>query len=236
MNSNKITNIDGISNLTSLIYLEMSGNRIQSISDIKNLKKLQTLKLSNNNISFIEDDLFNEMYFLRYLDLSNNKIRSISSVGCHNNRLFSIYLSNNLIENIQFLTDCTNLSMLSINNNKIDAYPIILNNFKSLFLMDMSFNKMKSVSLQYEIGDLLRILTIDVENIDSFKYLKNDRLISQNFKTNYFKVLVLDIKTDFIDCKLQLDFLKLNILLNLYYSNKVNTFVSLCKNSIYLEF
>ena len=115
-----------------------------------------------------------------------------------------------------------------------------LNKFNKLVKMDISFNKIGHGNDGYhkQIGESLNVLLIDFDYIDTFKYLNNSRIVSQNVKNKYYKALFLIVnsKLDYVDCKLQLKLLKNNILLNLFYSYQADGFLSYCTNFIGLNF
>ena len=74
-NIKNISDIEGLTNLKDLKYLDLSNNKIENVKDIVNLENLEYLNLSNNKIKDINEMKFiNQLAKLRTLDLHGNQI------------------------------------------------------------------------------------------------------------------------------------------------------------------
>jgi Leucine-rich repeat (LRR) protein len=234
LNGNNITNIESIQ--SSRIYeLELIDNRIENILAIKDLKTLTKLIIANNKIKEIPNHLFDNLTALSELNLSGNKIKYIDSLDCHNkNNFILLDLSKNELENVDFLLDCKTIREIKVNNNKIKYISDKIFSHFYLRTIDLSFNPIDDTKVIFndEIGENLETLFLDVNSSKSFKNLSNNRLIKQNEKSIFYKALyiLLDDRLNHIDCQLQLDFLKKNILLNLFYSYQADIFLMSCTN------
>jgi phospholipase D1/2 len=77
---NQIDNIDLLSNLTNLVYLNLQGNKtIKNIKALENMKELTIVSLANNIIEDVEP--LKNLNCLRDVSLRNNKIQKISSIS-----------------------------------------------------------------------------------------------------------------------------------------------------------
>lgn len=75
INKSRITKIEGLDNLSNLIYLDLSNNQITKIEGLDNCINLELLKI---NYCFIEkiEGLHNNID-LKFLSLKNNQITKI---------------------------------------------------------------------------------------------------------------------------------------------------------------
>ncbi|CAL6035538.1 leucine-rich_repeat domain-containing protein [Hexamita inflata] len=134
--SNKISDISSISKLKNLKTLDLRSNRIEDISALYSLTDLTHLYLSNNKLTFYTVALPN----LVGLSLSNNKLQDKSGLQ-HSPKLEILYLSltettdlrtippqlfglkqlyltdNNIME-ISYLSNFVDLQILSLDHNK----------------------------------------------------------------------------------------------------------------------
>jgi Leucine-rich repeat (LRR) protein len=233
LNANKIRNIQKISN-TNFNVIELSGNQMENVSWIKDLE-LISLNLSNNKIKHIPDQLFENIKTLVELDLSFNYIKYIDKFGCNNKENFILLdLSKNELENVDFLLDCKYVREIRINGNKIRNISSKIFNIPSLLTIDLSFNPFEGNQIPFnnEIGENLNTLYLDVNSVKLFVNLRNDRISKENENYIFYKTfyIISFEKLDHVDCLLQQQFLKRNILLNLFYSYQIDNFLSLCTN------
>ncbi|TDP57998.1 DUF7619 domain-containing protein [Flavobacterium dankookense] len=136
---NQITSLD-ISNLTSLVYLEITNNQLSAIN-LSNQDNLSELYANNNQITSLDTS---NLTSLIALDLSNNQLSTINLSNQHN--LFEISLSNNQINTItlpsQSLAEyCT----INISNNQISS--IDFSNQNNLVGLNIANNQLSNVAL-----------------------------------------------------------------------------------------
>ncbi|XDV13736.1 hypothetical protein PO909_002083 [Leuciscus waleckii] len=78
LDNNVIERIEGLENLTNLIWLDLSFNNIEVIEGLDSLVKLQDLSLLNNRISVIEN--LDALQNLNILSIGNNSIAQLDNV------------------------------------------------------------------------------------------------------------------------------------------------------------
>ena len=124
VNSNDISNLSPLSNLTKLTSLSLSDNSISDISALSNLTNLTWLDLWENSISDIS--VLSNLTNLTVLFLSNNSISDISVLSNLTN-LTVLFLSNNSISDISVLSNLTNLTVLFLYSNSISDISVLSN-------------------------------------------------------------------------------------------------------------
>ncbi|OJG74764.1 hypothetical protein RV12_GL002181 [Enterococcus quebecensis] len=115
-NLKNVTDISKLSNLTSLIWLELAGAPISDVSPLRNLYNLETLVLKDNKISNISS--LSNLRSLRALNMSENQIKDISVLR-NFTKLIDIDFSDNQIEDISALKDHTRLRYVNFDRNQI---------------------------------------------------------------------------------------------------------------------
>ncbi|KAK9807493.1 hypothetical protein WJX72_000775 [[Myrmecia] bisecta] len=114
--SNKVTCIEGISQLTSLTLLELGSNRVSTIEGLDNLQQLQELWLGRNRITQIRS--LSCLICLQRLSLQSNRLTSMLGLeACVT--LEELYLSHNGITHIEGLSTLIKLQILDVSNNMI---------------------------------------------------------------------------------------------------------------------
>ena len=235
---NRIKNIKPIENLTLIRQLDLSHNRIEDISSIQKLKNLNVLKLTHNRISYIPTGIFDNLNNLVECYLGLNSIKHIDSIGCKTMLKFSyLDLSQNELEYFDFVTDCKNLGKLNVSHNRIKKMPSNLSNLKSLHEIDISFNE-KIDDNNHLFIELNRItekivkINLDSNSVKLFEKYVNNHLISHVGNYDFYKAYFLNVKSnlEFVDCKLQIEYLSRKILLNLFYVYQIENFLTNCKD------
>ena len=155
INSNSVSNLSPLANLTNLEWLFLGSNAISDIAPLANLTNLEGLFLESNTISDIAPlaNLTNLTGLYLYVNsisdiaplanltnleglfLESNAISDIAPLANLTN-LTGLGLGNNAISDIAPLANLTNLTGLSLNNNAIsDISPLAnLTNLERLFL------------------------------------------------------------------------------------------------------
>lgn len=118
---------EGLDQLTSLKYLNLSDNLLTDLTNLpSNLKNLSTLNLNNNKL--VSLDGFNNLTSLEKVDLRRNKLKELSSLKPvvlqfikNPDKFNNVYLANNLLPK-SFRIDLFNLfnGIKYKNNMKID--------------------------------------------------------------------------------------------------------------------
>ena len=78
----------------------------------------------------------------------------------------------------------------------------------------------------------MRVIYIQYDNIMLLEHFVNKRLIQKNGLNFFYKALFIVIKNDldYLDCQLQLSYIRKMILLNLFYQHQIENFITVCKS------
>ena len=162
---NKIASLEFDYVLNQLITLKLTKNFLNNLNGItKKLPNLQILYADFNDLNEIE--WIENLTQIHWLILANNKIRDISYlrnlIG-----LNVLDLNNNQINDIKWIRNLTDLGKLYLSNNEINFIePDLFDNFKYLWLVDLSHNKIKFLN---SFGKSLILTHVDL----SFNELSN---------------------------------------------------------------
>ncbi|CAI9743540.1 adhesion G-protein coupled receptor G6-like [Octopus vulgaris] len=172
LSNNRISNIEAIENLPSLVLLDLSYNDITNIKKgtFKDLCCLQELYLSNNKISIIEQGSFKNLGSLRTLFLYDNEISNIEHESFENlPELADLDLSCNKIFEIEQSTfvNVTSLEYLHLSCNKISNIDeSTFKNLGSLKDLDLSYNQISNIEeITFKSLHSLRYLDLSFNNI-----------------------------------------------------------------------
>ena len=142
LGNNDISNITPLSNLTNLTTLNLNDNFVSDITPLSNLINLTTLDLGNNDISDIT--LLSNLINLTTLDLGNNDISDITLLSNLIN-LTNLALGNNDISNITPLSNLTNLTNLNLDDNFISNITP-LSNLTNLTNLNLGSNSISNIA------------------------------------------------------------------------------------------
>ncbi|KAL8570755.1 hypothetical protein ACOMHN_006905 [Nucella lapillus] len=146
---NTIANIQHLSMLRRLIFLDLYDNQIEQIAGLASLKSLRVLMLGKNKIKKIEN--LDALVKLDVLDLHGNQIDKIENLN-HLTELRVLNLAGNHMTSVHNLTGIDALAELNLRRNKIRTVRDIdtLPNLQRLFL---SFNDISSFEDVQCLGD-----------------------------------------------------------------------------------
>ncbi|QHI35177.1 Internalin-A [Kordia antarctica] len=173
LSNNRISNIDFLTNLTSLEILDLSENKISNIDALKNLTSLTALNLYQNDISDIS--ALSKLTSLTGLYLSDNQISDLKPLSKLTS-LTIMNLDNTQIRDLNPLSELTSLIDLSLQENQIsDLNPISkLTSLTELYLSSNQISNLKSLpkltSLTYL--DLSSNLISKLNPLSELKFLK----------------------------------------------------------------
>lgn len=128
LNDNKITNIETLSTIKNLAYLDLGNNKISNLSSLSN-HNLFTLNLANNNISDLTP--LSNLKRLVKLDLSYNNISDLSPLK-EPMVLANLKLRHNNINDLTPLSSLGCLITLDVSENNITC----LNGLENIFSLD----------------------------------------------------------------------------------------------------
>ena len=121
---NKITKIEGLSNLVKLDILDLHSNRIEVIENVRSLSNLRILNLEDNLIREIPTLI--GLSNLMELNMRRNKVWAIHDNSTQLGRLSKITLTDNciqLIQDIESIFKLTSLTELCLDQNKVALLP-----------------------------------------------------------------------------------------------------------------
>ena len=142
--NNNISNIDSISVATGIEKLYLSSNQIENVKSIESLKKIKDLILNNNKIKSIN---FKKFEHLELVDLSNNLLTDIESLSGLE-FLKKVNFSNNKIESNtnKSMISSSKIYQIDLRNNCLTSF-IFNSKIKRFVLLDLSFNRLKSLTI-----------------------------------------------------------------------------------------
>ena len=173
LGNNDISDITPLSNLINLTNLALGNNDISNITPLSNLTNLTTLNLNDNFVSNITP--LSNLINLTNLDLGNNDISDITLLSNLIN-LTNLALGNNDISNITPLSNLTNLTTLNLNDNFISDIALLsgLTNLRSL---NLGNNDIADISVLSGLTSLewLSLYSNSISNIAPLSGLTNLR-------------------------------------------------------------
>jgi len=130
LSNNNLTNVDGLSNLTTVSVLNLSNNKITDISGLSNLTTAANLILSNNKITDIS--ALSNLTTIINLILLNNNLTNLNGLNNLTTVKGGLDVSNNSLTDISALSNLTTAADLDLSNNN-------LTNFKDLINLTVSW-------------------------------------------------------------------------------------------------
>ncbi|XP_069758480.1 leucine-rich repeat-containing protein 49 isoform X2 [Narcine bancroftii] len=115
---NLITQIQHVSNLHCLIFLDLYNNQIEEISGLSSLKSLRVLMLGKNRIKTISN--LEHLTDLDVLDLHANQISRMENIN-HLTELRVLNLAGNLIVHVENVSGLDSLTELNLRRNRIES-------------------------------------------------------------------------------------------------------------------
>lgn len=164
----------------SLNKLWMPNNKIALLEpgSFKALRNLVELNFTKNNIKNISKGVFNGMYSLSLLDLSHNQIQTIDSNSFdRTDSLKKLYLNDNLISNTTFLiNNCKNVDLLDLSNNRLEELQFVKSCWK-LSKLNANRNNLSTFST-IDLGSQITFLDLSDNNISYIQRPDLKNLIS----------------------------------------------------------
>ena len=145
-----INSLDGIENLTELIFLNLCGNAISDISDLAGLDNIRYLNLDNNDIQDIS--ALQNLTNLVDLTLNDNKINDFSVLSGLQNLMY-LNLNNTSIGDITVLKDLSHLMSLDLGNNPIDDISLLAG-FTDLYMLGLANTGTSDISVLKSLTNL----------------------------------------------------------------------------------
>lgn len=188
-----IFNLDPLSELSELTYLDCSGTKVTDITPIRNLNKINYLDISGTNITNISNLRYTNN--IEILKADNININNISVTSLFS-KLRQLSVSNTDVFDLSPLSNCSNLFILNVSYTDIDSISV-LRDLKELYDVNLSYtavddlsplqeaNKLHFINIEgSQISDLSPLASLDnlseincsntsVSNIEPLKNIKN---------------------------------------------------------------
>ena len=183
--------------------LRLASNGLEKIpSAFSSLSTLKTLILSSNKLKKFDV----KFPSLEILDVSCNLIQNFNS-NILPESIYFLNLSFNRLCNIEFAS--SNLTELILSGNDITALPSPNSvKFENLMLLNISYNKLRSINNLYQLAPKIEILNASFNLIDEFPdklpiniqvlLIDYNRLTSMKPLNDYNKLIVLRINNNYL--------------------------------------
>lgn len=179
---NYLSDLTAWSHLGNLQYIDVSNNELESLSAFKYLIHLRGLRADNNRINSL--DGIGQLDGLLNLRLRGNLIENLDFRNTRLQRLKELDLKNNVIRDVQNLSELFSLSDLNLEDNRISSFGMGQSeNMPSLKHLRLSGNNLESIDVR-PFPDL-RLLYLDrnrlgtITNLLKTKYLDSLSLREQ---------------------------------------------------------
>ena len=167
----EIISLEPISELSDIVWLDISGTSIEDLSPLRNANKLKVLRADST--------LINDLTALKYgitieeLEVSNTNIDDISVLTSLRN-LTKLNLANTMVNRINNLKSCPNLTSLNLSGCKISNIGILqdLTNLKSLDISHTSVRDLAPISHLVSLQSL-NISSTPVTHLQDLSALEN---------------------------------------------------------------
>ena len=114
---NLITDLSELSGMSGLEILHLEKNTIQDLSPLAGLSSLKELDVEKNTVSDVSP--LSGLTNLEMLDIRGNRVDDISALSSLTS-MKELYLSDNRIQDISAVSEMPDLWYLSMNNNPVD--------------------------------------------------------------------------------------------------------------------
>lgn len=202
LDNNDISNVDVLNDCLKLMHVSLKNNKITDVSELRD-STITNLILDGNkgiigydnlnlNILSLNDCNIQELpdlsqINLQYLFLSNNPDIVIHE-GYLPSSLFSIDLSNNNLDNIEFLSNTKYLTYLTLVNNNIKSLNGLYGGEDSYLNIDVSQNPLEDINeLKNYLGIIMKYSNNESVDLSIFDDLENINILE--LKNNNIKDL-----------------------------------------------
>lgn len=169
-----ISDLNPLSELSDLNYLNCAGTEVSSIDPIRNLNNIKELNISNTNIT----DLSNLKYanVVKDLKADNTGINDISIVEFFKDINY-LSISNTDVSDISSLSKCENLNTLNISGTQINNLSP-LTNITKLYHLDASNTFINDLSPLKNI-ECLYYLNLEASQVTDLTCLNNLKSLNE---------------------------------------------------------
>ncbi len=189
-----LQNVEGVSEMTKLTTLDLSGNGLVNIGELNQLVNLRHLYVNDNQI--MKFPSINNLINLETLDISNNQINELGDDLSGLSSLVQLNASHNEICDISAFGDLESLEILDLSFNDLGCLGIgtspnfdSLENAQKLRILKLNDNNLSSIeglrnrNIFLEVLDLRNNQIQDLTPIAEYKNIK-ELYLSNNNITN----------------------------------------------------
>ena len=167
----EIISLEPISELSDIVWLDISGTSIDDLTPLLNANKLKVLHADST--------LVNDLSPLKYeitleeLEVSNTYVDDISVLNALRN-LTKLNVANTMVNRINYLKNCPNLTSLNLSGCKISNVSVLqdLGNLKSLDISNTSVRDLVPISHLVSLQSL-DISGTPVNNLQDLSAMEN---------------------------------------------------------------
>ena len=178
--SNRLSRIPALTNLTKLIFIDLSSNSINTIVDgaFAECVNLQTLNLTSNRLGNLTSKMFEGMGELLHLMLGFNDLEKLDEQDLfreHSKKLEVLNITSNHISTLghNTLTDMPELKVLDLSGNMIAwHHPLHFAGLNKLEFLHLNDNQLVNLSANIfsdldsiQMVDLSRNQIVEIENM-----------------------------------------------------------------------
>jgi len=167
----EIINLEPLSELSDLTYLNISNTSVDDISALRNANKLKVLQANSTLI----EDLSSLKYCitLEELEIANTNVSDLQVLQALHN-LKKLDISNTMVSRLQNLKNCTSLTNISLSGCKISNI-VPLQDLTQLTSVDVSKTSIRDLTPLSQLKDLqsLNISGTAVINLEPLSQLEN---------------------------------------------------------------
>lgn len=139
----EIKDLTGLEKCTSLAEVKLSNNAIENLAPLAELKNIQSLYLSKNQIKDLKP--LAGLVQLQYLELNDNQIASLAGLEKLGEKLGTLHLNGNQIENLEPLSPLGKLHALYLAGNKVEKLAPLAG-MKWMSSLDLTNNKVTDLA------------------------------------------------------------------------------------------
>ncbi len=218
-----LSNIDALSNLTALKWLNLADNSITHISPIVEMTELQYLNLKSNAV--VSLDALNGIQTLTEFDVSGNKVTTLAPLQ-HCTNMQILHVDSNELMSVGSLSHMVELTVLTASHNHLEDISALSNSTKMTHL-DVSNNFLTSVDCIAQMPNLTEL------NISHNEVLSLPRLEPtfhlQRVYASYNKLLKVDSlaglqELTIVDVDYNEDVIDIEVLASCHLLVQVNAF------------
>lgn len=149
----EIISLEPLSELSDLIWLDVSGTSVEDLSPVRNLNKLEVLRANSTLISDLSSLKYN--LTLKELEVANTSVEDLSVLTTLRN-LEKLNVSNTLVNRITNLKNCPNLITLNLGGSRISNVGVLqdLPHLRNLDISNTAIRDLGPVSNLKELQNL----------------------------------------------------------------------------------